>query len=203
MLFSSRLNKALNDASRTQTELAAHLGISPQAVQQWCKEDGTTPRNKRIKDIANYLNVSHAWLITGDAQSVREPVRKRLESRLKAVNKNKTWLSFELNVERQNLNNWLIRNKIPEQHLFTAARLLECDPEWLASGVSSQLIKEPAGIYSAEVKEKISQLTTQQKQTLSNTSIDQMRAQLQSLSSEQQAIIQAMLESWAQPQRKD
>ncbi len=69
MEFYSRLNKALKDARKSQTDLAEYLDLTPQAVQQWCTADGTTPRAKRIELIANFLNVSYPWLATGAIQS--------------------------------------------------------------------------------------------------------------------------------------
>ncbi|MDC0003774.1 helix-turn-helix domain-containing protein [Porticoccaceae bacterium] len=66
MNFYKRLNKALTDAHKSQTDLATHLGVSPQAVQQWCKADGTTPRANKVEKIARYLNANYSWLATGE-----------------------------------------------------------------------------------------------------------------------------------------
>ena len=134
MSFNLRLVQALNNANKTQSDLAAHLGITPQAVQQWCIHNGTTPRNKRVAAIANYLGVSQAWLFTGN-----------------------TDVDAEISAESDR----------------------------------------------QAVKRKISLLTQEQKTSLNNMSIDEMRKKLQSLDSEQQAIIQAMLESWSPTQQKD
>lgn len=75
MTFSTRLNKALKDAQKSQTDLAEHLGVTPQAVQQWCMTNGTTPRAKRTEAIAAFLGCSYPWLVTGESQSnmVAEP----------------------------------------------------------------------------------------------------------------------------------
>ena len=75
MEFYKRLNTALKDARKSQTDLAEHLGVTPQAVQQWCMPEGTTPRAKRIEAIANFLDVSYPWLATGATQpnQVTEP----------------------------------------------------------------------------------------------------------------------------------
>ena len=78
-------------------------------------------------------------------------IRKRVELQLKRINQTKTWLAAELRVEKQNLNNWLSRNKIPEGHLFTAAKLLQCDAEWLATGATqSNQVTEPKASYDLD-----------------------------------------------------
>ena len=64
-------------------------------------------------------------------------VKNRIEQKLNEHEQTKSWLAGELAVEKQNLNNWMARDKIPERYLFKTARLLECDPEWLASGQQS------------------------------------------------------------------
>lgn len=46
-----------------QSDLAAHLGIKPQAVNQWFQPDGTHPSPKRWPEIAAFLDVSIAELI--------------------------------------------------------------------------------------------------------------------------------------------
>lgn len=61
-------------------------------------------------------------------------LKQRVEKQLKIIDQTKSWLAAQLGVEKQGLNNWLVREKIPEAYLFNAARLLNCDPEWLATG---------------------------------------------------------------------
>ena len=133
MTFNNRLTQALKAANKTQSDLATHLDLTPQAVQQWCNPNGTTPRNKRIKAIANYLGVSQAWLFTGDNAATDTAAENNRET-------------FE---------------------------------------------------------RSISLLTQEQKKAIVSMSIDEMRAKLQALDPEKQAIIQAMLESWSPTQQKD
>ena len=64
MEFKERLNTSLETADRLQTDLAKHLGLQPQSVQQWC-DGGTMPRKKRIPIIAKYLGCNPIWLETG------------------------------------------------------------------------------------------------------------------------------------------
>ena len=69
MKFNERLISALKSANKNQSELASHLQLTPQAVQQWCSPNGTMPRSRRIELIAEFLNVSYAWLATGETAS--------------------------------------------------------------------------------------------------------------------------------------
>lgn len=59
-----RIKYAREALGKTQTELGAAVGVTPQAVQQW--ESGeTAPRGKRIEAIAKALKVSLEWLQLG------------------------------------------------------------------------------------------------------------------------------------------
>jgi transcriptional regulator with XRE-family HTH domain len=55
----------------TQTQMAKDLGVSYQAVQQWerspdpSKAVSTAPKRQRLEQVAEYLGVSHEWLMTG------------------------------------------------------------------------------------------------------------------------------------------
>lgn len=65
-----RIKHAREKAGLTQLELAAKLGISPQAVQQWEKlDDGTTPRGARLETLSQTLGVSKSWIQFGDDAS--------------------------------------------------------------------------------------------------------------------------------------
>ncbi|WP_165904991.1 helix-turn-helix domain-containing protein [Parashewanella curva] len=55
----------------SQEQLGKMLGVVFQSVQQW--ESGkTTPRNHRLVDLANSLNVSASWLQFGEIQQVEQ-----------------------------------------------------------------------------------------------------------------------------------
>ncbi len=65
MNFSKRLRKALNASHLNQSDLARELEVKPQSVQQWLSGKNF-PRHKKVKRIAQFLNVSAVWLSTGD-----------------------------------------------------------------------------------------------------------------------------------------
>lgn len=49
-----------------QSELARYVGVTPQAVQQWVAEDGTSPRGKNLMKVAEFLGVSPGELQYGE-----------------------------------------------------------------------------------------------------------------------------------------
>nr|CDQ33422.1 transcriptional repressor DicA [Virgibacillus halodenitrificans] len=67
MTFGRRLREAREAAGLNQTELAKRLQVTPQSVQLWESEGeaATTPRSKRITQIASVLQVQEEWLLLG------------------------------------------------------------------------------------------------------------------------------------------
>ena len=61
-----RIQRARERASMTQGELAAALGAQQPRVSQW--ETRTKPRPQRVRQIAEVLGVSVAWLATGEGK---------------------------------------------------------------------------------------------------------------------------------------
>lgn len=68
MSFSERLKIALTRAGMTQTDLAKRLDVSAQTVQQWAAGK-TTPRSKRLEDVAAALRASPQWLLLGEGKA--------------------------------------------------------------------------------------------------------------------------------------
>lgn len=60
-----RIARKREQAGLNQSELARRLSVSPQAVQKW-ESEVSTPRGKRLDDIAAALNTSVAYLVTGE-----------------------------------------------------------------------------------------------------------------------------------------
>jgi transcriptional regulator with XRE-family HTH domain len=58
MSFADNLRAAMERKGISQSELARLLGIKSQAVNQWLKPGGTTPRGTRLHDIAKALGVA-------------------------------------------------------------------------------------------------------------------------------------------------
>ena len=122
-------------------------------------------------------------------------LQQRVEKRLAEKNQNKIWLAAALDVPKQNLNNWFKRDKIPEGYWFSAARLLDCNPEWLATGAVSA--PEAAEISQRErVANKISELSTDQKRDLSTMTAEEIAQQITNLDKDQLRAIQTILDGW-------
>jgi len=63
--FQQRLKVLLKDRKITAYRLHKDLGFPMSTVQSWI-DGSTTPRDKRLKQIADYLHVNEAWLRYGD-----------------------------------------------------------------------------------------------------------------------------------------
>ena len=61
-IFARNLNRILKEQEKTQREIATALGISPQAVNLWCK-GSALPRMGKIQRLADYLRVPKSHLI--------------------------------------------------------------------------------------------------------------------------------------------
>lgn len=59
-----RIKLARERADLNQSDLAGLMGITPQAVQNW-EYGKTAPKLSRLKKLAQVLEVSEEWLITG------------------------------------------------------------------------------------------------------------------------------------------
>lgn len=63
-----RLKRSLARLGRgAYSQLARHLGVSPQAVRSWV-EEGIIPRGDLLERSAAFLNVDPAWLRFGDVR---------------------------------------------------------------------------------------------------------------------------------------
>ncbi len=84
MEFSERLQEALKLRGWSQTDLANALSITPQAVQKWL--NGGYPRMNRLKAIAEKIDVSEEWLITGVGSPFRDrKMRQEMEKELNEI----------------------------------------------------------------------------------------------------------------------
>ncbi|WP_207233582.1 LexA family transcriptional regulator [Salinicola tamaricis] len=70
MNFANRLRHAREASGLSQSELARRLGVRQQSVQLWesTGERATTPRAKRIKELAAILETPEEWLFLGRAK---------------------------------------------------------------------------------------------------------------------------------------
>jgi transcriptional regulator with XRE-family HTH domain len=89
MTFIDRLEALLKEKGVSQKSLAEYIGIRNPSISDW-KKEGTIPRADVAIKIAEYLNVSVEYLITGknpDNSSIIESLRNHLKSMENDVNK--------------------------------------------------------------------------------------------------------------------
>lgn len=70
MTISQRIFEELQKQGKKQKDLAAFIGISTSAVSDW-KKKGTNPAAENISAIADFLNVSLEYLLTGEEKKTR------------------------------------------------------------------------------------------------------------------------------------
>ncbi len=68
-----RIARKREEAGLNQSELARRLGVSPQAVQKW-ESEVSTPRGKRLEEIAFNLNTTASYLFSGEEPKARGPI---------------------------------------------------------------------------------------------------------------------------------
>jgi len=67
--FGDRLAGAREAAELSQRDLARHLGVRRETVQNW-EDDRAEPRANKLAMMAGLLNVSVGWLLTGRGEGV-------------------------------------------------------------------------------------------------------------------------------------
>ena len=75
MTISQRIFEELKKQGKKQKDLAEHIGISTSAVSDW-KKKGTNPASENIYAIADFLNVSTDYILTGNE---RTPLSKSVD----------------------------------------------------------------------------------------------------------------------------
>jgi transcriptional regulator with XRE-family HTH domain len=89
MTFIERLEMLLKEKGISQKSLAEYIGIRNPSISEW-KKEGTIPRADIAIKIAEYLNVSVEYLITGvepDNSTIIESLRKHLKNMEDDVNR--------------------------------------------------------------------------------------------------------------------
>ncbi len=66
-IFIDRLESKLKEKNCTQSELANQIGIRRPTISEW-KKNGSIPSGDVCLRIADYLNVSVRWLISGQEE---------------------------------------------------------------------------------------------------------------------------------------
>jgi transcriptional regulator with XRE-family HTH domain len=76
MNYGARLQDALNRAGRTRKQLAAAVGVSPQAIGMVINGVGGIERKLSAvnnEKAAAYLGISRLWLLTGENEPEQQP----------------------------------------------------------------------------------------------------------------------------------
>lgn len=67
--MNERVRQARAHAGLSRSEVAARLGVSQQAVQQWERDQKPThPRREKAQRLAELTGVREAWLVSGDGE---------------------------------------------------------------------------------------------------------------------------------------
>lgn len=74
--FGDRLAGAREAAGMTQADLARRLGVTLESLRSW-EDDRSEPRSNRLQMLAGLLNVSIAWLLTGEGEGLDAPPADR------------------------------------------------------------------------------------------------------------------------------
>ena len=72
--INQRIRELREAAGLPLEHVAAKLGVSYQAVQQWERPDGTQPRRMRMEALATVLNTTVEYLETGKATEYAQTV---------------------------------------------------------------------------------------------------------------------------------
>ena len=81
--FTNRLRIAMKQANMTQSELCAKTGISRSTMSQYCS-GSFCPKNTKLKQIANALQVKETWLLGYD-DIPNKPIPLKNDSDLRPV----------------------------------------------------------------------------------------------------------------------
>lgn len=72
--FAERVDFCLNKRNQTRKALTADLGISSSTMSSWAAGRGSIPNANVVAQIAEYLDVTTDWLITGKENTPPENV---------------------------------------------------------------------------------------------------------------------------------
>ncbi len=85
-IFTERIDNLLKEKKKTKKELFNHIGISSQSFYDW-KNRNTIPAADIAVKIAQYLNTTVEYLITGNKSNPLIDENKELKNKIdKAIN---------------------------------------------------------------------------------------------------------------------
>lgn len=71
--INDRIRQRRKEVGLSLEYIADAIGISYQAVQQWERKGGTTPRRKRMQELSRLLQTTVQWLETGAERQSAPP----------------------------------------------------------------------------------------------------------------------------------
>lgn len=104
----NRIEVLLKDSGRSKSDLYAACSVSSSAVSQW-KSGRTRPSVRSLQNIADYLNVSYEYLISGVGQKQKAPIQDEVRPRRPIKLKIKEWKSnksahLDMHIDSELLN---------------------------------------------------------------------------------------------------
>ena len=96
MQIVERIDRLLKERNLNRVALAEAIGIKPQNISAWSVR-GTVPAGDICLKIADFLNVSAVWLITGEEEGMSNEEKKLLTiyQKLSAQQKDTIWTLLE------------------------------------------------------------------------------------------------------------
>ena len=96
MQIVERIDRLLKERKLNRVALAEAIGIKPQNISAWSVR-GTVPAGDICLMIADFLNVSAVWLITGKEEGMSNEEKKLLSiyQKLSAEQKDTIWTLME------------------------------------------------------------------------------------------------------------
>lgn len=82
--FGDRVAAARENAGMSQSQLARRIGVKKSTLTAW-EQDLSEPRANKLSMLAGLLNVSMAWLLTGEGDDLTAPVEDTLSADIAAM----------------------------------------------------------------------------------------------------------------------
>lgn len=128
-IFSKNLNNYLLLNNKTQKEVAAAIGVSPQTFNTWC-QGIALPRMGKIQLLANYFKIGKTDLIDAQKQAQKQPEHdkeisimpeetyrkifsKNLNYYMEINNKTQTDLANDLGFNKSAISTWCNGTRLP------------------------------------------------------------------------------------------
>lgn len=82
--FGDRVAAARESSGMTQGQLARRMGVKKSTLIGW-EQDLSEPRANKLSMLSGLLNVSMAWLLTGEGDDLSAPTEDTLSSDMAAI----------------------------------------------------------------------------------------------------------------------